>query len=68
MSVYFDKKWWMRRKSLETKMSPSRLFFELNKTKNCLLLQDCNFFFLYTILLLGFISTQCLIDMIPITD
>jgi hypothetical protein len=24
--------------------------------------------FLYTILLLGFISTQCLIDMIPITD
>jgi hypothetical protein len=25
-------------------------------------------FFLYTILLLGFISTQCLIDMIPITD
>jgi hypothetical protein len=23
---------------------------------------------LYTILLLGFISTQCLIDMIPITD
>jgi hypothetical protein len=24
-------------------------------------------FFLYTILLLGFISTQCLIDMIPIT-
>lgn len=43
MSVYFDKKWWMRRKSLETKMSPSRLFFELNKTKNCLLLQDCKF-------------------------
>jgi hypothetical protein len=24
--------------------------------------------FLYTILLLGFISTQCLIDMTPITD
>jgi hypothetical protein len=24
--------------------------------------------FLYTILLLGFISTKCLIDMIPITD
>jgi hypothetical protein len=27
-----------------------------------------NFNFLYTILLLGFISTQCLIDVIPITD
>jgi hypothetical protein len=27
-----------------------------------------NSYFLYTILLLGFISTQCLIDMIPITD
>jgi hypothetical protein len=27
-----------------------------------------HYIFLYTILLLGFISTQCLIDMIPITD